>query len=380
MLFENRKQVTAEYLMMKYASREDYEKILKRPSFEVDKSKKRIDRVNRSKVKTNKVNMTRSSFMATDTQTRLKTEIRYATSNNTRIVGDKVIDQFEPRYVNWEGASFAYQDDIDKAVYLHLHPDNGISPLRPKSTKIKPRFEYIDVKKRSQERTSKMDLIATAMDHASSVPETELVILAKGLGIKGVDKKEMVEIRADIREFALNHPKEYNEKINTKLTMVEGKIWNLIDKGAIKLSNIGNTRQWSWAKGEREGEVIMSVQNVTQDARQALKNYFFSDMTTWINILNNISTDLTAREKAERDLRALEEDVQVVEVEVGRQFEPTIGDDLPDYLKNVGGQAEETPAVPKYNREDAIRILTAEDPDGNPPHHKTIEKWLKENN
>lgn len=372
MLFENRKQVSAEQLMMKYATRDDFEKIVKKPSFEVDKSRKRVDHVNGGIIKVPKASGIRSHFMATDKQSRLKVEIRYAQSNNTRIVGDRVIDSFEPRYVDSKGATFAFQNDIDLAVYMFLHPNNTGSPLR--SGNAKGKYEYIDTKKRSQAKVATINALTDALSHAQNMNEDDLVVFAKGLGIKGIDKKDAYDVRADLMEFAQKYPKLYNEKRNTQLTLIEGRIVNLIDKGIVKLTNVGNLRRWTWAKGELEGEHILDIQNVTQDAKQSLKNFFFGDLNKWMNVLNNISNEMSSREKAEKALQALENNITETPLAEG---ERVIGDALPAYLK---GNDEPYVKPPKYTTEDAIRILTEQDEYKAKPHHNKVAKWLRENN
>lgn len=374
MLFENRKQISAVDLMMKYASRGAYDALLKKPSFEIDKSRKRVDNVNGGVIKTPKATGTRSHFMATDKNSRLKVEIRYASSHNPKVVGDRIIDTFEPRYVESKGATFAFQNDIDLAVYMYLHPNNSLSPLR--SGNAKGKYEYIDTKQRSKAKMDGINALTDALSHAQNLDEDRLVVFAKGLGIKGVDKKDSYDVRADLMEFAQKYPKVYNEKRNTELTMVEGRIVNLIDKGIVKLNTIGNMRRWSWAKGELEGEHILDIQNVTQDAKQSLKNFFFGDINKWMNVLNNITNDMNAQEKAEKALQAMEDKLNGVVEDNG---EKTIGADLPAHLRS-DVEVQEFKSTPKYNEEDAIRILTEEDEYGQKPHHNKVKKWLRENN
>jgi len=62
--------------------------------------------------------MMRSHFLATDPRSSLRTEIRYADSSNPKIVGDRVVDNYEPRYVKTDGAHFAFQNNLDMAVSL----------------------------------------------------------------------------------------------------------------------------------------------------------------------------------------------------------------------------------------------------------------------
>lgn len=380
MLFENRKQVDAEYLMTKYGTLEDYNKILKKPSFEAAKHRKRIDSVNGGRVKTNKGAMMRSSFMATDKTSKLKVEIRYADSNNTKIVGDKVVDQFEPRYVKAEGANFSFQNNIDLAVYMFLNSNNELSPLRNTMNKAKPKFEYVDTKKRAVAKTERIDGVGKAMEHSRNLKSEDLIILAKGLGIKGIDKKEPEEVRADIMEFALNHSKIYNEKVDTQLTFIEGRIWNLIDKGIVRLTTVGSIRRWTWVTGERSGEHILDIANVTQDARQMLKNHFFNDIRTYMPILNSITSEISASDKAKRDLEIMEEENMQTVIVPAYQEEKVIGDALPAYLREPSEefkQQSSTP-TPMFTEADAIEAL--KDEFGNAPHHNKVKAWLRKMN
>jgi len=375
MLFENRKQVSAEELMLKYASKEDYNKLVKKPSFEVEKSRRRVDNINGGLIKVPKASGMRSHFMATDPKTGLKTEIRYADSSNPKIVGDRVIDQFEPRYVNTTGATFAFQNNIDLGVFIYLNPNNALSPLKTKNGKAK--YEFIDTKKRSQAKIASIDALTDALSHAKNLNEERLVILAKGLGIKGVDKKDPSDVRADVMEYASKYPKAYNEKSNTELTYIDGRITNLIDKGVVKLQTIGNVRRWSWVSGEREGEHILDIQNVTQDAKQALKNYFFSDINKHMNILTSITNDLSAMEKAERDLRYMEAANQPAQV---ISTERVVGDELPDHLKNFGSDVPQTTPKKVYTSDDAITALQEEAGNDEMPHFNKIKAWLRRKN
>lgn len=380
MLFLDGRKVSAEELMMKFATRGDFEMLEKRPSFEISKSRKKIDHVNKGRIKTPVATSMRSHFLATDPIRKIKIEIRYAESHHPQKVGDRVLDTYEPRYITTKGATFAYQTNLELAAFMFLHPNNDLSPLQDKSRKQKGKYEYIDVKKRSKIKVDGINALTDALSHAKTLEEDRLVIFAKGLGIKGIDKKDLDDVRADVMEYAQKNPQRYNEKRNTEITFIEGRITNLIDKGIVKLNTVGSIRRWSWASGEREGEHILDIQNVTQDAKQSLKNFFFGDIQKWMNILNDITNNMSAREKLERDLKIMAMESQPVAS--NQAPERTIGSNLPDYLKEPEQPVyvqDEAPVIPKYTREDAIRILTEQDEYKTPPHHKTVEKWLKEN-
>lgn len=364
MLFVGRTQLSKEQIASKFKF--DLKKIMKNPSFEVASHRKKIDRINGGVIKTGKGMGSRSHFMATDPDTGLKVEIRYAQSHVPKQVGNVLQDVFEPRYVEFMGSKKAFQNDPELAIYWFLHPNNALSPLRDKNNKTKPKIEYIDVKKRALDKNAGIDALTDALSHAKSLSGIELVILAKGLGLKGIKGKEEDDVRADVREFASKFPKLYNEKVATRTTELEGKIWHLVDEGVMKLSTIGTTRRWSWAKGEREGEFIVDIINVNQDARVALKNHIFSDLNNYMNALNHITETLTANEKAQEYLNSLDAKESIASESV------TIGNGLPDYLKT--NTVEEK--MPETFME-AVEYLTKKN-GGQRPSNAAVSKWLKE--
>lgn len=369
MLFVGREQLSKEQFCQRFGL--DLKKIMKHPSFEVAKHRKVIDRANGNIVKAGKGMGMRSHFMATDPRTSLKVEVRYAQSHIPKQVGNVLQDVFEPRYVQFMGMKKAFQNDPELALYFAVHPTNSESPLRDPKNTTKPKITYIDTKKRAEEKNATIDALTEALEHAKNLDESKLVILAKGLGIKGVSTKEIEDIRADVREFAYKFPKIYNEKALSQITYYEGRILHLVDLQIIKLSSIGSIRRWSWASGERSGETIVDIQNSTVDAKTALKNHIFNDINNYMYLLNNITDTETARQKAERVLSEKEE----VNTEVVLDA-PVIGDALPEHLKNVGSTlVEELPEIPRSYQE-AVEILTKKN--GKRPSPTDASKFWKE--
>lgn len=373
MLFENRKQISAKDLMLKYATLADYNKILKAPSFEIAANRKKIDRANGGRIKVPKGFQMRSHFYATDKATDLKVEIRYARSANTKIVGDRVVDVFEPRYVETKGATFAHQNDIDLAVFKFLSTNSALSPLRPAGSTVKPKYEFIDTKKRSEAKMDSINSYADAITHAKQLNTDRMLILAKGLGIKGIDKKEPEDIRVDVLEFAMKNPAVYLQKSATEITYIEGRIINLVDKGIIKLSNVGAIRRWSWTSGEREGEHILDIQNVTQDAKAALKNFFFDDINRWRGILESTTNDISAREKAIRALQMEEEKNTPSNGNPAHQEEKVIGDALPAHLRSH--EEKEEFQLPEDNTK-AMELLSGWRDDGKAPSWSHVNRLM----
>lgn len=368
MLFVGRTQVSKEEICKKFGV--DLAKILKHPSFEVSKHRKKIDRVNGGVVKTGVGMGSRSHFIATDPATSMKVEIRYAQSHVPKQVGDSMMDVFEPRYVQFMGGKKAFQNDPELAIYWFLHPNNSLSPLRDPKNKNKPKIEYIDNKKRAQDKNESIDALTDALSHAKTLPYAELVVLAKGLGLKGIHGKEEDDVRATVREYASRYPKIYNEKALTRITSYEGKIIHMIDLGVIKMSTIGSVRRWTWAQGPKEGEVIVDIQNATQDAKVALKNYIFEHIQEYAYLLDNIHEGVSAREKAEA---FLSQPVSSEEISANIQ----IGDALPDHLRTINQETVTTMPLSKVKVfADAVEYLTSRD--GKRPSPTVASQFLKD--
>jgi len=339
MLFENKKQVTGEYLIKKYGKGIDFKDIKKKPSFEVSTNKRKIDKVNGGVTKVPAGNSIRTHFFVEDPDSGLKSEIRYAKSHRTNPVGNALLDVFEPRYIQFKGNKNEFKGDLDLAVYRYLHPSTSTSPYKSGQ----PVVEYIDTKARAKSKSDSIDAVTTALKHADVIADDKMVILAKGLGIKGVDKMELDEVRSELKQYAYQFPKIYNEKASLQLTQIEGKIIHLIDKGVFKLVNIAGIRRWEWAKGEREGERIVDIMNSAQDAKQALKNHIFSNMQVgdWMNQLESVNSEMSAKEAAAKYLSSIEV------VDVDKSGHQVVGDNLPDHLKTV----EEDVVFPTDNAE-----------------------------
>lgn len=324
MLFINKKLVTREQLAKKFGV--NLNKIEKRPEFE--STKKIVDRINGGRIKSPAGHNLLCYFVVEDPETRLPMEIRFAESNNQKIVGDRVIDQFKPKQIVFTGSAIALDRtnpaDLDRALYLHLYPTNSLSPLRT-SRSPRAKHEFIDTTARAEKRINGINEMGEAILHATQVKGQDMLIFAKGLGIPSVENKDEREVRADLMDFAQKQPKLYLEKKNSQLTIIEGRIENFIDKGIFKLEQIGTVRRWSWTAGNKEGEIILDIVNTTQDAKTALKNHIFNDINEYNAILANLTETLSSRAVAEAALKALEAPQGDAE---------TIGEDLPDYLKN----------------------------------------------
>lgn len=324
----------------------DLFKLEKQPSFEIDKSKVSKDKANGGVIKVNAGTSMRSRFYFEDPKTGVTKELRYAKSVNQENIGGKLQPKYSPHYVSYfkmladghqnANTKFSFQDDLDLAMYFYLHPQNKFSPLRSKRNKNTPvGYEFIDTKARALDKMKTLDMKAEAMSHAKNIDTFKMAILAKGLGFKRVDNTDEDTLRANLLEFANNKPSVYMDAVNSGVTMMEGLIVNLIDKGALQLDKIHGVRQWKWTLGDREGEIVGNqITNPTQDAKAAIKTYLLNNIHTYNVVINSITDNMKAKERAKEFFSASKSDDSGVNV---------IGDKLPEYLREVNQEVEDNP-------------------------------------
>ena len=284
--------------------------IRKRPSFEIDKSKKFKDVANGGVTKVNEGNAVRARFYAIHPKKNIKVEVVYAQSASQKEVGNTLKVVYEPRYVQYKGEKFSFKHDIDLALWMHLHPQNKFSPLRSPDSKAKSSFEFIDVAKRTASKLTSLTGLKKALSHAEELDDYSLVIMAKGLGFGGVDDKDIDELRVDLMSFATNPrtTQTYIDAMNNSVIRAKGKISNLIDNGFIKLTQTGQVRQWIITQGERADEPIGNqILNNSINAKESLVNYILSNMEIYNTLLDSQNESLQATIKAKEYFEQEEE-------------------------------------------------------------------------
>lgn len=297
------------------------DKILKRPEFEGTNGW--MDLANPGKKRYPAGSNHLARFFVTDGE--LPIEIRYC---ETRRKDPKDSDLwiYHPVRIDMPGAGEQFSGREDLAVFWFFHPVSGLSPFHKKGDK--PKFEFIDTTARADKRINDLDALGEAILHAKTIKGEDAMILAKGLGIQGLQFREEREITAELMDFAMKNPSMYLQKKDQRITMIEGQIEHFCDKDIFKVNSMpgSDVRRWTWTAGQRSGETILDIYNVTVNAREALKNHILNDLNNYIFLLNNMNDSVSAREKAIRDLDT------IPDVKTGEQ----IGNALPAHLAKIG--------------------------------------------
>lgn len=294
MLFIDEEQFTAKELCELFKL--DYDKIAKAPQFE--NKANNIDPVTKRK-RFNKGTNFKSRFFARHPQTGKEVRIQYAKGFSNKEIAGKYVKVYDPQYVKFEGGVFSHYGDIDLAVFFALHPLSVGSPVKTKTAVVK-RFEFIDKAARAVKEVENMDNLEKAMLHAKKASYQNLILIAKGLHFKGdIDGMSEVELRNEVRKYALSNTDKYIESIDNNIVKVEGRVRDLVDKKVFVLESKGMVRQWKWMKGSEEGTYIGNqITNNLQDAVESLVNYILDNPEAYIHKLFEVHEHTTVREKA----------------------------------------------------------------------------------
>jgi hypothetical protein len=342
----SRQELCRKFTTPEWDGEEFYKKVVKRPEFEGKRVF--IDAINGGKKRYNAGYNRLARFWIEDKKTQMPMEIRYAATR--KYSKEKDGWDYQPPRVIFDGEGMQLSEDLDLAVFAALHPDSEHSPFH-KGTKAA--FEFVDYQARADKKVSDLDALGEALVHAKMITGLNQIILAKGLGIAGIDMKSEREITAELMDYASKNPKLYIEKKNQQLTMIDGKIEHFIDKDIFHMEQIGTVRRWTWTKGDKQGQTITDVMQQTANAREALKVHIKNHLEDFIFELNNLQAEVTANENAQKVLEKLGQT------------------EVPEHLKSIGKNG----ALPT-NFNEAVLYLTRMNGGKRPPNTK-ISPFLK---
>lgn len=307
MLFVDDKKVSRQELARMFGIK-DLSKIDKNPIFELHKSQVKKDRFNLNAPRVGKGIQLRPKFRATKPGTTEKVEVRYAESSAPEKGSNGAIISYKPRYILIEGSVFKFTHNKELALFLYLHPGNVYSPCREPGGKYTDYFEYVDTQARAVQRLKIIQDKTKALRHAEQSDIFDLRLVAKSLDIPKADTMDDDTLRVTMMEYADNPitTKKYADAIESRTTLYDGRIVNLIDNGYLVVERIGNYRQWKWAKGLRSGESVGEpIIDAKFDAKKYIRNYLLSNLSIYEPEIVQTNDELLARMKAEAHLSSL---------------------------------------------------------------------------
>lgn len=306
MIFIDDQQIAPEKLAEQLGiTPQKYQRILKKPIFKLDPSKILKKRtINSPLAKKPTYGVIPSFWVKMDG---ISKRIRYAENQIPRVEGGITRYEYKPERINIDGTTVNLVKNPDLAFFMFINPGNPTSPFADRGKK---KFAYMDTIEATKQAASEISNIQKALTHATTISDDELVILAKGLKVLTSDDYDLGELRVRMQQFAMNPAtnKRYVQAMEDDMVRIEGRISNFVDKGIFKIQTRGSSRQWIWAKGNREGEYIgESIMNPNEDAKQRLFNAIKSDLGKYIQDLINYTDSLIADRKAREVLQAVKQ-------------------------------------------------------------------------
>lgn len=309
----------------------DLDKLKKNTLFELSKKFVKKDKANGNVDKIPPLISYPASFFFKDSDGETH-ELRYATTYNpNRVIDGNVVAKYEPYYVFIESLKFSF-NDIDKTLFMYCRPEQLHSPFRNKNKKEYD-FEHIDHAKRAAHKLENLSGIGKAMDHARSLKEEELMLLAKGIKhtyksfnpFSAGENTDSDTLRVNLMEFAHLNASKYLEMVDSKTVSLKGRIINLVDNKIIELRKYqgGTVGQWEWSKGEREGQVIGDqIIGNKIDAKDYLVTYIMNNLEHYYNLLHTVNENISAENKAIDFLKKVQKNNPVDETQVSNDRVP----------------------------------------------------------
>jgi hypothetical protein len=130
-------------------------------------------------------------------------------------------------------------------VFWFLHPWNLHSPLHVKGSQAF--YSYKDEDARSKSENDHWEAQINAVSRIVgeyALPKSQLKMVAKGLGIAGVDEMSDDTLRKKLRQLATADPINFVNKIESREIIFSGKIQEAIDRGIIALRTLNGMSRW----------------------------------------------------------------------------------------------------------------------------------------
>lgn len=231
-----------------------------------------------------------------DNEDPIRVEVRYYKTKTDRTSGNgitKVI--YTPRAIDLAGAFHRVEKDDELAVFMLLAPSCGTSPLHDPETSST--YVYEDKVKKAEKSLKKYDLYTTIANILSSLDESDLPFISRGLGIQGVQDMSSVEIKSAVTAFAYENRESFVEKYNNSLVEFEGRILFGLESDLFDKKELGGVATFFWGKkGTQPGKLIFQAEYNSVNPNEEFMNYLKSNKETFVSIIMSGSKKILADE------------------------------------------------------------------------------------
>lgn len=323
----------------------DLKKITKYGVFEINPKKKRKDRLNGGHRFPAGKNII-CHFWAVNKETGKTHSIRYADRVDPQVVGTAIMNVYTPKKLQFPGEEFHMILQHDKALFFFLSRDCMDSPFYVKG---KPFYYYLQDKEQEArlrvQSTGRVFEAMALLQGKDKLPEARLRMLAKGIGISGVDQMDDELILIDsLMQVAEKDPEKFIMDAKSKNTSFYGTLQNLIDKGAITFKSMNGMDRWFWGAGALSGQEIIHVDK-NANAFESLKAYIVDNAQSLFKMVYDLDSNVNTDDKLNKFLQQQQEqdDTQI---------------DLQAKYEREKGERENRERIQHEQHEENMRILS----------------------
>lgn len=229
--------------------------------------------------------------------------IRYATSKTQKGTGANRETIFQPRYLTFNGRANAYlasekePQDLEKVVFLLLHPKNQDSPLRGREAKDK-RIRLDNSVREAANKVANIKNFVEVYNEILALDESTLRVKLAGIK-KGlnVDALEREEVLAEIMDLMQGNPNDFLTKWQSHTATFDGIISRAIHLALVEEYTLGgNIKAWRFSKKASKDflnsdiPIAITQCKPNQSPQDALKAWILSDAANLASIQNMLTS------------------------------------------------------------------------------------------
>lgn len=273
--------------------------------------------------------------------------VRYATSKTQKGTGANRETIYQPRYITFTGRANAYlasekePKDLEKVVFLMLHPKNADSPIRGKEANDK-RIRLDNAVKDAANKVASIKNFVEVYNEILGLDESTLRVklagIRKGLNVDSLEKDEVI---AEIMDLMQGNPNDFLTKWQAHTTTFDGIINRAIYLALVEEYTLGgNIKAWRFSKKASKDflnsdiPIAITQCKPNQSSADALKAWILADASNLASIQNM--------------LNALDQQ-SAVETAMGVQVKdlkaPKITEMTPEQLVNYGLEHDQLAVV-----------------------------------
>lgn len=204
-------------------------------------------------------------------------KITYAENATTENIGGVAKVNYTPLSTMLPGLELSLKDDQKNLFfYLFIHTYNKQSPLNIGKPNPNVIYEFVDNEKAAREMESKEDELYEAITLLKGLGDKEIVQVAKGYKIEGIDQLSIAEVTRLLRAKIKSDPAQFILDMENNEVALEGIIKDAMDKGVISKRSTGTSTVWSIADKDlattKDGSVPMAY--IRAEIESDLEFYF----------------------------------------------------------------------------------------------------------